>query len=56
MSTPALLTHLHHRWGAGLWFLGFALGIALILRGWSNVMFAFAVRSFGHNVALRPAA
>jgi uncharacterized membrane protein HdeD (DUF308 family) len=41
---------------SGLWFLGFALGIALMLRGWSNVMFAFAIRSFGHDVALRPAA
>ena len=28
MSTPALFTHLHHRWG---WFL--ALGIILIVLG-----------------------
>lgn len=41
---------------AGLWFLGFALGIALILRGWSTIMFALAVRAIGHMVALRPAA
>jgi uncharacterized membrane protein HdeD (DUF308 family) len=41
---------------SGLWFLGFALGIALILRGWSNIMFAVAVRLIGHVVALRPAA
>ena len=41
---------------SGLWFLGLALGIALLLRGWSDIMFAFAVRSIGHIVALRPAA
>ncbi len=41
---------------SGLWFLGLALGIALILRGWSDVMFALAVRSINHVVALRPAA
>lgn len=41
---------------SGLWFLGFALGVALILRGWSNIMFAVAVRSIGHVVVLRPAA
>lgn len=41
---------------SGLWFLGFALGIALILRGWSTVMFAFAVRTVGRIVAVRPAA
>lgn len=29
---------------SGLWFLGFAVGVSLILRGWSYVMFAFAVR------------
>ena len=38
------------------WFLGFALGIALVLRGWSNIMFAFAVRTMREDVALRPAA
>lgn len=41
---------------SGLWFLGFALGIALILRGWSDIMFSLAVRSINHVVALRPAA
>lgn len=41
---------------SGLWFLGFALGIALILRGWSSIMFSFAVRAIGHSVAVRPAA
>jgi uncharacterized membrane protein HdeD (DUF308 family) len=41
---------------SGLWFLGFSLGVALILRGWSDIAFALAVRSVGHVVALRPAA
>lgn len=41
---------------SGAWFLGFALGIALILRGWSTIMFSFAVRTIGHVVTLRPAA
>lgn len=30
---------------SALWFLGFAVGIALLLRGWSTVMFAIAVRA-----------
>lgn len=30
---------------SGLWFLGFTLGITLLLRGWSTVMFAFAARA-----------
>lgn len=29
---------------AGVWFLGFAVGVALLLRGWSYVMLAFALR------------
>ncbi len=41
---------------SGLWFLGFALGIALILRGWSTIMLAFAVRAINHVIAARPAA
>jgi uncharacterized membrane protein HdeD (DUF308 family) len=31
--------------GSGVWFLGFAVGISLLLRGWSYVMFAIAVRT-----------
>jgi uncharacterized membrane protein HdeD (DUF308 family) len=31
--------------GSGLWFLGFAVGVSLLLRGWAYVMFAFAVRA-----------
>jgi len=30
---------------SGLWFLGVALGVSLILRGWSYVMLAIAARS-----------
>jgi uncharacterized membrane protein HdeD (DUF308 family) len=30
---------------SGLWFIGFAVGISLLLRGWSYIMFAIAVRS-----------
>ena len=41
---------------SGLGFLGLALGIALILRGWSTIMFALAVRAIRHIVAVRPAA
>jgi uncharacterized membrane protein HdeD (DUF308 family) len=40
---------------SGLWFLGFALGIALLLRGWSSVMFALAVRGIARTISLRPA-
>lgn len=38
---------------SGLWFLGLAVGISLILRGWSHVMLAFAVRSLGAGPGLR---
>jgi uncharacterized membrane protein HdeD (DUF308 family) len=31
--------------GSGLWFLGFAVGVSLLLRGWAYVMFAIAVRA-----------
>ncbi|HSM85430.1 MAG TPA: HdeD family acid-resistance protein [Candidatus Limnocylindrales bacterium] len=30
---------------SGLWFLGVCLGLTLLLRGWSYIMLAFAVRS-----------
>ena len=43
--------------GSGLWFLGFAVGVSLLLRGWSYVMFAIAVRSLpALTVAIRRAA
>jgi uncharacterized membrane protein HdeD (DUF308 family) len=38
---------------SGLWFLGFGLGIALLLRGWSAVMFAFAVKRISNSVPVR---
>jgi uncharacterized membrane protein HdeD (DUF308 family) len=43
--------------GSGLWFLGFAVGVSLLLRGWSYVMFAIAVRNLpAVTVAIRRAA
>lgn len=30
---------------SGFWFLGIAVGISLVLRGWAYVMFAFAIHS-----------
>ena len=30
---------------SGVWFIGLAVGISLVLRGWSYVMFAFAIHS-----------
>lgn len=41
---------------SAIWFLGFALGVALILRGWTMVMFALAVRAFTHRHELDRAA
>jgi uncharacterized membrane protein HdeD (DUF308 family) len=40
---------------SGLSFLGFALGITLLLRGWSSVMFAFAVHGIARTLSVRPA-
>jgi uncharacterized membrane protein HdeD (DUF308 family) len=42
--------------GSGIWFLGFAVGISLLLRGWSYVMFAIAVRTIPVPIAIRQAA
>lgn len=42
--------------GSGLWFLGFAVGVTLLLRGWSYVMFAVAVRTLPATVAIKQAA
>jgi uncharacterized membrane protein HdeD (DUF308 family) len=41
---------------SGLWFLGFAVGVALVFRGWSYVMFAIAVRTLPGAVEVRRAA
>lgn len=38
---------------SAIWFLGFALGIALIIRGWTTIMFALAVRAFTHTIPIR---
>ncbi len=41
---------------SGLWFLGLTVGISLLLRGWSNVMLALAVRSIAGPQEIRRAA
>jgi len=41
---------------SGLWFLGLAVGVSLILRGWSYIMFALAIRSLPLSGQLRRAA
>ncbi len=41
---------------SGLWFVGLALGISLILRGWSYVMFAIALHSLRLPADIRQAA
>jgi uncharacterized membrane protein HdeD (DUF308 family) len=41
---------------SGLWFLGVALGISLILRGWSYIMFAVAIHKLPVAAELRRAA
>jgi uncharacterized membrane protein HdeD (DUF308 family) len=30
---------------SGVWFIGFALGISMLFRGWSYVMLSLAARS-----------
>ncbi|HVM91474.1 MAG TPA: DUF308 domain-containing protein [Terriglobales bacterium] len=41
---------------SGVWFLGVALGVSLILRGWSYIMFAIAIRQLPVVGELRRAA
>ena len=41
---------------SGLWFLGFAVGLSLVLRGWSAVMLALTIRSIAGPIAIRRAA
>lgn len=41
---------------SGLWFLGLSVGISLVLRGWSYVMFAIAIRNLPVPVNIRRAA
>jgi uncharacterized membrane protein HdeD (DUF308 family) len=41
---------------SGLWFLGVALGVSLLFRGWSYVMFSLAIRSSRVPVPVQRAA
>src|SRR5436305_640950 len=41
---------------SGLWFLGFAGGLSLVLRGLSGVMFALTIRSIAGPIEVRRAA
>ena len=41
---------------SGFWFLGVAVGISLVLRGWAYIMFAFALHSLPLPSQLRQAA
>jgi uncharacterized membrane protein HdeD (DUF308 family) len=41
---------------SGIWFLGLAVGISLILRGWSYVMFAIAIHGVSLPVGMHRAA
>jgi uncharacterized membrane protein HdeD (DUF308 family) len=41
---------------SGLWFLGFAVGFSLLLRGWSYVMFAIALRTLPLPIPIGQAA
>jgi uncharacterized membrane protein HdeD (DUF308 family) len=41
---------------SGLWFLGVAAGVSLIVRGWTYVMFAWAIRTLSPRAELREAA
>lgn len=41
---------------SGIWFLGLALGITMLFRGWSYVMLSWAARSIRGPVEIRKAA
>jgi uncharacterized membrane protein HdeD (DUF308 family) len=41
---------------SGIWFIGIAVGVSLLLRGWSYIMFAFAIHSLPVPSQLRQAA
>jgi uncharacterized membrane protein HdeD (DUF308 family) len=41
---------------SGMWFLGLAVGVSLILRGWSYVMFALAIHNLATPIEIRRAA
>jgi uncharacterized membrane protein HdeD (DUF308 family) len=48
-----ILLWVHWPW-TGLWFIGFAISIELIFRGWAWVMVALALRSRGLRPAISP--
>jgi uncharacterized membrane protein HdeD (DUF308 family) len=57
LVTLALGLLLWAEWpSSGLWFLGLAVGISLILRGWSYIMFALAIRNLRTPVLVQRAA
>jgi len=57
LITVALGVLLWAEWpSSALWFLGLAVGVSLILRGWSYVMFAIAIRSLPVPAQMREAA
>lgn len=57
LITMALGVLLWAEWpSSGLWFLGLAVGISLVLRGWSYVMFALAIRNLPVTSQLQRAA
>jgi uncharacterized membrane protein HdeD (DUF308 family) len=39
-----------------LWFLGLAVGVSLILRGWSYIMFSIAIHNLAVPIEIRRAA
>jgi len=41
---------------SGFWFLGLSVGISMLIRGWSYIMVALAVRKIAGPVAMRKAA
>jgi len=57
LITGALGLLLWAEWpSSAIWFLGFAVGVSLALRGWSYVMFAMAIRALPTPAQLRDAA
>jgi uncharacterized membrane protein HdeD (DUF308 family) len=42
--------------GSGVWFIGFSVGISLLLRGWSYVMLAITMRSSPAKLEMKRAA
>jgi uncharacterized membrane protein HdeD (DUF308 family) len=41
---------------SGFWFMGLAVGVSLVLRGWSYIMFAISLRTFPLPIPMRRAA